>query len=217
MDPRERFDDPEDAQRTAIAGALAGVWTALVAVVTKVDLDAVTVEVQPVIKAFVDQPDGSTVAVSLPLLVDVPIVYPRGGGATLTFPITPGDECLVVFSARSIDTWWQSGGVQIPNEARRHDLSDGLAIFGPFSQATKISGISPNTVQLRSNDGAVFYELNPATGAATITAPGGLTINANITHSGNQTTSGDVTASGISLVNHTHLVQGVGIPTDPPA
>lgn len=204
MDARERFNDPEDALRTAIAGALAGVWTALPCLVTKFTPGAATVEAQPTIKAFVEQQDGSTVAVALPLLVDVPVVFPRGGGATLTFPVAPGDECLVVFASRCIDAWWQSGGVQVPNEARRHDLSDGFALCGPFSQATKIANISTSEVQLRSNDGAASISLNPSTkavtvatsGAVAITAAGGATITATTTINGNTTINGTLSVSG---------------------
>lgn len=47
-----------------------------------------------------------------PLILDAPIVFPRGGGVTLTFPVKEGDECLVVFADRCIDFWWQSGNVQ---------------------------------------------------------------------------------------------------------
>ncbi|MFW8450019.1 Gp138 family membrane-puncturing spike protein, partial [Klebsiella pneumoniae] len=67
---------------------------------------------------------GAQVSVNLPLLVDVPVVFPRGGGCTLTFPVKPGDECLVIFADRCIDFWWQSGGIQEPVDERMHDLSD---------------------------------------------------------------------------------------------
>lgn len=86
-----------------------------------------------------------------PPLVDVPVVFPRGGGCTLTFPVKEGDECLVIFSDRCIDFWWQSGGVQERVYTRCHDLSDAFAIVGPQSQAQKISGISARAVELRSD------------------------------------------------------------------
>ena len=94
-----------------------------------------TVTVQPSIRGRVEQPDGSTKSVALPLLVDVPAVFPSGGGFTLTFPIHQGDECLVVFADRCIDAWWQSGGIGEPLETRTHNLSDGFALVGPFSPA----------------------------------------------------------------------------------
>jgi hypothetical protein len=98
-----------------------------------------------------------------PLLVDVPVVFPRGGGVTLTFPIKQGDECLVVFASRHIDGWWQTGQISPPGSARQFDLSDGFAFVGPFSQKTKISGYSTDAAQLRSNDGDAYIQLNPTT------------------------------------------------------
>lgn len=139
---------------------------------------AITATVQLAIKGVVRAPDGSAQFVNLPLLVDVPVHFPRGGGCTLTFPVAKGDECLVVFAARCIDSWWQSGGVQAPMEPRVHDLSDGFAFVGFFSQATKIGGVSTSSAQLRSNDGATSIDLNPATQKVTITAPGGFYVNA---------------------------------------
>jgi hypothetical protein len=32
-----------------------------------------------------------------PVIQDIPVVFPRGGGCTLTFPVKAGDECLVIF------------------------------------------------------------------------------------------------------------------------
>jgi hypothetical protein len=110
--------------------------------------------------------------------VDVPVCFPRGGGCTLTFPVTQGDEALIVFSSRCIDSWWQSGGIQVQAELRMHDLSDGFAIPGPFSQATRIGGWSGNSTQLRSNDGSTYFDLNPTTQKVKIVAPGGFEVDA---------------------------------------
>jgi len=162
MDRRERFNDPVEAVRAALDGRLAEVWTALPGVVAGFDPVAMTVSVQAAIKGRVTGPDGSTRSVALPLLVDVPVVFPRGGGFTLTFPVKSGDECLVVFSSRCMDAWWQSGGVQEPLEPRLHDLSDGFALVGPFSQAERLDNVSAENVQLRTNDGTTYIEIQPS-------------------------------------------------------
>ncbi|EEO7834860.1 translation initiation factor IF-2 [Salmonella enterica] len=140
-----------------------------------------------------------------PLLVDVPVVFPRGGGCTLTFPVKVGDECLVIFADRCIDFWWQNGGVQEPVDDRVHDLSDAVCIVGPQSQAQKISGISTSAAQLRTDDGAAFVEVDAGhnvtvktPGALTATAEGGTTIT-----SPTITLNGDVTING-------NLSQGMG-------
>ena len=176
----------------------------------------------------------------------MPVHFPRGGGCTLTFPVAKGDECLVVFAARCIDSWWQSGGVQAPAEHRVHDLSDGFAFVGFFSQATKISGISTNSVQLRSNDASTYIDLNPTSQKIKIVAPGGFEVDAptnlftgavtiqglltwlagmaGSTASGIAATItgvinfiGSVTSNGKAIDStHTHHENGAGSNTNPP-
>ena len=162
-----------------------------------------------------------------PLILDAPVIFPRGGGCTLTFPVKEGDECLVVFADRCIDFWWQSGGVQNGSRGRMHDYSDAFVIPGPQSQAKKISGISTTAAQLRTDDGSAFIELAAGgnitattAGSATINAPeiilnGNVTINGNLSQGmgdsggtatmyGPVTVTSDVTAGGKSLMTHTH-------------
>jgi len=174
MDARERFSDLEEALRLALRAERATIWTTLPGVVVSFDPDAVTAVVQPTIQGVVTKSDGSAGGVNLPQLLDVPVVFPRGGGVTLTFPVAAGDECLVHFSARCIDGWWQSGGVQLPMDTRMHDLSDAFCVVGPQSQVKKITGISTATAQLRTDDGAAFVELNPATHAVNVTTTGSI-------------------------------------------
>lgn len=182
MDPRERWNDPEEALRVAMEGMRAGLWTAEPGIIQSVNFGSgtndITAVVQLAIKGIVYTPDGKATFQNKPLLVDVPVFFPRGGGCTLTFPVAEDDECLVVFSHRCIDGWWQSGGVQPPMEPRVHDLSDGFAFVGFFSQATKIDGISTSSAQLRSNDGSTYIDLNPTTQKVKIVAPGGFEVDA---------------------------------------
>ena len=149
---------------------------ALPGIIQSFDLGAVTAVVQPAIRYIERDNDGNKVTQDYPLLVDVPVVFPRGGGCTLTFPVKEGDECLVIFADRCIDFWWQSGGIQEPVDGRLH-LSDAFCIVGPQSQAKKIGGISTSAVELRSDDGETKLSLNPASGAINGTAPGGFNLN----------------------------------------
>lgn len=91
-----------------------------------------------------------TRGVKIPLLVDVPIVFPRAGNFVLTMPVTVGDECFIVFADSCIDGWWQSGGIQNQIDRRRHDLSDGFAILGCWSQPNVISNYSTSSAELRN-------------------------------------------------------------------
>ncbi len=180
----------------------AGLRVALPGIIQSFNPDTVTCEVQPALRGQRTTSDGKTVSVALPLLVDVPVVFPRGGGCTLTFPVGKGDECLVVFADRCIDFWWQNGGVQETVDPRMHDLSDAIAIVGPMSQREKIGAISQDSAQLRTDDGAAFIEI-ATDGAITMTSPQ-VTINGPLQVNGEIHSTGDQVAGGISQMTHKH-------------
>lgn len=95
-----------------------------------------TVDVRLAIREKISN-GGREQETEIPILVDVPVVMPRAGGYVLGITPRAGDECLVVFADCCIDGWWQSGDVQSQADSRRHDLSDGFAILGCWSQRNK--------------------------------------------------------------------------------
>lgn len=237
MDRRERYDDPLEAARTAQDGAQAQMWTALPGIVQSFDAGALTVSVQPAIQGRTTDRLGVSSNVNLPMLVDVPVVFPRGGGVSLTFPVKAGDECLVVFTSRCMDGWWQDGGVKPALDRRMHDLSDGMAILGPWSQKTKIGSVSTTAAQLRSEDGATLIELASghvtvtattvivnsttatinASGTATVKAAA-ITLDGPVSATSTITAAGAITGGTVVLQTHVHTASGgsgIGGPPKP--
>lgn len=146
--------------------------------------------------------DGEEIWEDVPLLVDVPVVFPRAGGYLLTLPIAPGDECLVIFGDNCMDAWWQSGGVQNQIDCRRHDLSDGYAIPGPWSQPRVIPNYSTKSAQLRTENGEAYIELS----GNAINLMGGV-----ITIQGSSVViDGSTTIDGKSFIGHTHTGVEIG-------
>jgi len=210
MDRRERISDEEETLRMAFDSNLANLWTALPCIVSAVDFDANTISAQPAIKGTTTNPNGSTQSVNLPMLVDVPMVFPTAGGYSITFPVAIGDECLVVFASRCIDGWWQSGGVQEAMEFRMHDLSDGFAIIGTRSQARTVTAWDTANLQIRSDDHNTLIEVDK-TGKVNITAPTSMTVTTplatftgNVNVGGTLTATTDVIGGNKSLKNHVH-------------
>lgn len=156
---QQRAPDLTEAVRAAIHDAMLSVWTALPGIIHDVDLTRQTVSVQPAVQGQVPDAEGKLKDVSLPILGDVPIVWPRGGGFALTFPVKQGDECLVVFSSRCIDGWWHDGGSKPSEDDRILDLSDGFAILAPCSQPRKLDKVSSSAVQLRNDDGSAYVQI----------------------------------------------------------
>jgi hypothetical protein len=190
MDPRERLDDQESGIQDALRGLQAKIWTALPGIIQSFNAQAMTAVVQPAVQLTRTNQDGSTSQVTIAQCKDCPVVFPHGGGVSLTFPIADGDECLLVLASRCIDAWWQQGGVQPQMEVRLHDLSDGFCIPGPYSQPKVIPNASTTTAQLRSDAGTVYVEVDPrGPGTVNVVAPASLNV-----------TSPDTTTSGNVLV-----------------
>ena len=129
-------------------------------IITKFDSAKQTVSVQLAIKERISFHGKPFEDIDIPELRDVPIYMPRAGNFVLTMPVTIGDECLVIFADMCIDSWYQSGGsanTQMDN--RRHDLSDGFAIIGPWSQPKVISSYSTDSVFLRNLNDDSYVEI----------------------------------------------------------
>lgn len=102
-DLAETFKSERETTKNQIRVALPGI-------VQSFAPDAVTAVVQPAIRYVEIDNDGNRITKNYPLLVDVPVVFPRGGGCTLTFPVKAGDECLVIFADRCIDSGGRVAG-----------------------------------------------------------------------------------------------------------
>ena len=157
----ELSPDQLTIMQDAIKAELANFWTALPCEIDSYDSEAVTVNVQPLIKIPVMTTSGDIETVELPVIQDVPVMFPCAGGFTITHPIKKGDECLVSFADRNIDLWWQSGGIQNPFDMRKHDLSDGFAFFRPQSQTKKISDISTDNLEIRNDENSCKIQITP--------------------------------------------------------
>jgi len=204
----------------AFEAMISRVWTALPGVIQAVTNSGNTVEVQPAINGRIRQLDGTYKPIQMPKLVDVPICWQGGGGATWTFPVTAGDECLVVFASRCIDSWWQNGFVapagqqgadgkpvnvlNNPTEWRMHNLSDGFAIVGVRSKKRAFASFDAATARLRTADDSCYVEFDPVNKKVKIVASGGVTIN-NVTFD----SSGNV-VSPQTITGQTQVVAGTG-------
>lgn len=177
MDRRERSGRLLDGILAAQQGLQATIWTALPCEVVSYDPAKKTCVLQPTVQAKVQDETGEFHWETLPLLLDCPVFFPQGGGCVLTFPIAPGDEALAIFASRCIDSWWQSGGIQVQAELRMHSLSDGFAFVGISSVPAVPGAMSTTTAQLRSLDGETYVEVDPA-GSVNVVAPGNVTVTA---------------------------------------
>lgn len=151
-----------------------------------------TADIQPTLKRlFIDKSD-----VPLPVCPHVPVIFPGGGGFSLTFPLVAGDECLLIFAQRALDSWWQYGGIQSPGDWRKHHLSDALAIIGLRSQRRRLPNMhATRGCTLRSDSGDVSLSLD--TNSITLKA-------AQVHIEGNLAVTNDINIGSLSFNHHIH-------------
>lgn len=137
----------------------------------------------------------------LPVLNDVPIIWPRSGGASMTFPVKPGDKCLLIFVERSLDEFKSNGSMVAPQDPRTHSISDAVALMG-FAHFD--GGSSGDTVEIKMGSTTI----NIGDGDVKIDAPSVSIKSPSVAIDGNVSVTGDFSASGGMTVDGSLAVQG---------
>lgn len=114
--------------RTAIGNAIADLHVSCPARVESYDATTQKASVKPLLKARVTDETEERVALSRPVITNVPVAFPGGGGFHCTFPLAAGDTVLLVFSDQSLDKWLSAGGEVDPGDEAIHAPSDAFCI-----------------------------------------------------------------------------------------
>lgn len=141
----------------AIESRLAELHAGLPAYVVRFYPESQSCDVQPALLRAVLDDDGETVSERMPQIQNVPIFYPAGGGFRITWPLEEGDIVFLAFAERSLDRWLEAGdGDEVdPQESRRHDLSDAIALPGIRQRSFGIAQ-APGTMTLGKFGGGVI-------------------------------------------------------------
>ena len=230
-DPRERFHDQLTTLHLAMDDLHSRIWTALPCIIKNVTWNngAPYAEVELAVMGRVRNEVQQVSFKSLPKLPACPILFPRGGGYSITFPVNKGDEALVIFSCRSIDEWFSQGKAAPSFDLRMTDLSDGIVIVGLMSEKRTLNNINTSGLQIRSDDGknSVTFqngnisavaqnEISLSVGSCELVLnKNGVNINkkttvqslvsqSTINASGGIVANDDIQGGGISLMSHIH-------------
>lgn len=195
----ERIKNLESLIGTLMSSIKSDLRVALPAKVTAFDAAKQTISCIPTIRELVNI-NGEVSYKDLPELKDVPICIPRAGNWAITLPIQVGDECMVIFQDLCIDGWWFRGGVQNWNDLRRHDLSDAIAVFSPWSQPNTISNYNTQYMEARSLDNSTKISFQPGK----IKVIGDLEVEGKVNATDTITSDVDVISGTISGKLHKH-------------
>lgn len=128
----------------------------------------------------------------------------------VTFPLTKGMECVLLFNDRELESWFINGGNNPQAYPRMHDLTDAIAIAGIRSLPQMIQILTDclrlfygsSDIQLKSQQAIVNSPQIDLNGTNTINLTGN-TININ----------GNLVINGQQYVAHTHSNGNEGNPT----
>jgi len=125
---------PTDILRQAISAQLINVHTSFPATILSYDYTKQKANLQPSLKRKYKNGE----IISLPVLTNVPVVFPRTANFSIHFPLNEGDRVLVFCCERSLDQWLSNGNNEAPLDSRKFSLSDAMAIPGlyPFSETS---------------------------------------------------------------------------------
>jgi hypothetical protein len=112
--------------------------------------------VQPLIK----RKNLSNTVETLPIISNVPVVFPRTQTTGITFPIKKGDGCLLVFSQRAMERFLSSGEIVEPGDSRKFDLTDAIAIPGLFSFNASALASNNTDVEIHNNNQKIVIKEN---------------------------------------------------------
>ena len=164
------------------------VHTCIPGIVNKYDPSGPTVEATIAIKKELE--DGTIL--EAPMVVAVPVIFPRTNRCHITFPLEKGDGVLLLFSERSIEEYCQNGTVNAPQDLRRFDITDAVAIPGFFGFK------KGSTIEDGTKLEVVFDSAKLVSDGTNFEFTGDIKVN------GKLETTGDILANGISVDNHKH-------------
>lgn len=154
-----------DAVRNAVIYNLCNIDTAFPGQIVSYDPVLRKASIQPTVNRKYS--DGTVQP--MPILNSVPVMMPFSGGASITFPISVGDTCLVVCCERSITEWLNQGIQVTPNDPRIFSLADAVAIMGllPFTVTNPntsndefVIGYNGSQIVIRNNGDIIIETAN---------------------------------------------------------
>lgn len=141
--------------KSAFDHEIANIHTALPGHIVKYDPSLQKAEVMPNIQKKYYNGEVK----DMPIISNVPIVFPRSSKSFIKFPLDIDDGVLLIFSERALERWLSVGGVVEPGVNRKFDISDCIAIPGLYSFADPIPDSSDNFI-IRHNDGSFVINTN---------------------------------------------------------
>lgn len=144
--------------RTAIDNRLEDLHVALPGKVESYDKSKQVADIKPLIQRNFVTSEGTDVVEALPVIPQVPVVFPRAGDFFISLPIKPGDLVTLLFCERSIDKYTQGNGEDTdPVDLRKHALIDAVAFPGFYPFNKSLADAHADNIVIGKDSGAQIH------------------------------------------------------------
>lgn len=114
----------------------------------------VELQIQRVLPAADEDDDDTTE--DYPILPEVPIVYPSGGGFAISWPLSVGDFVWIAFAESDLGQWRATGEKSNPSVQTRHGLSGAVAYPGIHHRGNPNANATANSLRIEKDGGPVL-------------------------------------------------------------
>jgi len=137
-----------EAIQSVVDRMVLSIHTCLPGRIEKYDYKTQKAEVKPLVK----QDYNDDIPKSWPVIVNVPVIFPRSANFILHFPLLKDDYVLILFSEKALEKWLSMGSETESGDIRRFDITDAIAVPGlfPFSVNSLADNNSDVVMQYKS-------------------------------------------------------------------
>lgn len=124
-----------------------------------------TATIKPCVRSVTINQEGEKRTIDLPEILMCPVWFPYGNssGFSMTYPVNPKDQCLIIFSQRSFDNWLIHGSIQDPAEKdrpRSHSYNDAIALVGLIPAPSAIPLFQSDGIEMRNKGRTSYHKVS---------------------------------------------------------
>ena len=194
------YDSPSTAITQVLRDWSKDLHTAIPGIVDTYDASSRRARIRPALRMVMSGEvigeDGAELERAL--AVNVPVLFPAGGGYTMLLPLRAGDRGMMIFSERGLTEFKRTGELSTPDIARFFDQSDAVFIPADFGHpAATPASTSGLCLQTHNGESAIILEsdtITLKTSGTVVIESAGLTHN--VTDVGDSHTHSGVTTGG---------------------
>ncbi len=191
--PETDYSDLTDALKFFFEQMVKGLYVCLPGIIDSYDPDGKRAKVHPAIN--MQETDGTTIQQSS--VVNVPVVWPCGGGFTLLSPLPQGTPVVMFFTQRGLTQFKQVYAEADPGSGL-FAKEDAFIVPG-FGSLAAITPATEDGIVLQSEDGVDYISIED--GQITVETDGDVQVTAD-TLTGDITTSADITCPTVTITGN---------------